>query len=78
MEINTYCIIVIGAKIKLQNLFEQSQQILCLIMLTHIIQVQVEEGRSLVLDCAAIKNVKDLFNIASGKTICLFNNLLFA
>ena len=76
MEINTYCIIVIGAKIKLQNLFEQSQQIL--VMLTRIIQVQVEGGRSLVLDCAAIKNVKDLFNIASGKTICLFNNLLFA
>lgn len=65
MEINTYCIIVIGAKIKLHRLFEQSQQIL--VMLTRIIQVQVEGGRSLVLDCAAIKNVKDLFNIASGK-----------
>ena len=64
---------VIAAKIKLQNLLEQSQQ-----MLTRIIQVQVEGGRSLVLDCAAIKNVKDLFNIASGKTICLFINLLFA
>lgn len=52
MEINTHCIIIIGAKIKLQNLFEQSQQIL--ITLTSIIQVQVEEGKSLVLDCAAI------------------------
>ena len=36
--------------------------------LTSIIQDQVKEGKSLGLDCAAIKDVKDLSNVASGKT----------
>lgn len=56
MEINTYYIIIIGSKIKLQNLFEQSQQIL--ITLTSVIQVQLGEGKSLDLDWATIKDVK--------------------
>jgi len=38
------------------------------------IQDQVNKGKSLGLDCAAINDVKDLSNVASGKTQ-LANNL---
>ena len=39
---------------------------------TSMISDQVKEGKSLSLDCAAIKDVKDLSSIASGKTQWLF------
>ena len=39
-------------------------------LLTSIIQDQVKEGKS--LDCALIKDVKDLSNIVSSKTQVLF------
>lgn len=41
-------------------------------LLTSIIQDQVKEGKSLGLDCAVIKDVKDVSNLASGKTHALF------
>ena len=40
--------------------------------LTNMIQDQVKEGKSLDFDCAAIKDVRDLSNVISGKTQVLF------
>ena len=40
--------------------------------LTSIIQDQLKERKSLGLDCAVIKGVKDVSNLVSGKTHALF------
>ena len=42
---------------------------------TSIIQDHVKEGKSLELDCAVIKDVKDLSNVASSKIQVLFTEL---